>query len=152
MECSLQILKREHLSSVLVLQQIQRMQESSGSGASLDLFKAAEGAHLPYSLDSNVPPSIHTSRSGNDCGLYVHYILLSAGPLNKSEESVKHLLTVKDTVVIRWLCFGVVAWGPEPSVLQPERGPDGVDHTQASRQPHTGLGDPEAADAVTQLQ
>lgn len=56
MECSLQILKKEHLSSVLVLQQIQRMQESSGSGASLDLFKAAEGAHLPYSLDSNVPP------------------------------------------------------------------------------------------------
>lgn len=47
---------KEHLSSVLELQQIQRMQESSGSGASLDLFKAAEGAYLSYSVYSNVPP------------------------------------------------------------------------------------------------
>lgn len=69
-----------------------------------------------------------------------------------SDESVKHLLTINNIVVIRWLCFGVVAQGPEPSTFQPERGPDGVDHTQASHQPHAGLGDPEAADAVAHLQ
>lgn len=47
---------KEHLSSMLELQQIQRMQESSAPGTSLDLFKAAEVAHLSYSVYLNVPP------------------------------------------------------------------------------------------------
>ena len=48
--------------------------------------------------------------------------------------------------------FSVIPLCPESPLLQPERCPDCVAHTQATCQPHTGLREPEATCEVPQLQ
>lgn len=69
-----------------------------------------------------------------------------------STEECSLLLTINDIVVICLVDISVIPLCPESSVLQPERGPYCIEHTQASCQPHTGLRKPEATDAVPQLQ
>lgn len=76
--------------------------------------------------------------------------LLTAETRQRGECSL--LLTTEDVFVIYLVAFSVIPLCPEPSLLQPEWGPDCIEHTQASCQPHTGLREPEATDGVAQLQ
>lgn len=62
------------------------------------------------------------------------------------------LLTVEDTFVISLLSVSVIPLRPESFILQPERCPYCVEHTQAARQAHAGLRNPEATDGVPELQ
>lgn len=62
------------------------------------------------------------------------------------------MLTVEDTFVISLLGVSVIPLRPESFILQPERCPYCVEHTQAARQAHAGLRNPEATDGVPELQ
>lgn len=76
--------------------------------------------------------------------------LLTAEKCQRGERSL--LLTVKGIFVVDLVTFSVIPLRPESPLLQPEWGPDCVEHTQASCQPHTALRKPEATDGVPQLQ
>lgn len=64
------------------------------------------------------------------------------------------LLTIEDSAMfaVRLVTYSVIPLCPESPLLQPERCPDCVAHTQATCQPHTGLGKPETTDGIPQLQ
>lgn len=63
------------------------------------------------------------------------------------------LLTIEANAIFKMclVTLSVIPLCPESPVLQPERCPDCVGHTQATCQPHTGLRKPEATDGVPEL-
>lgn len=62
----------------------------------------------------------------------------------------KEALTVEAVPLAHLPAVRGIPLGPEPSVLQPERSGDGVEHAQAARQPQARLGEPKATDGVLQ--